>query len=119
METPQGCGARVAWAIEQSGFKLEALADRIGCTHATLSQWKSESTDLGNAKTRLVYAFCEATGVALPWLIHGQGPARTVYSEGSPALVVKARELLDNRPELVNAAERMLDALRDTPTSGA
>lgn len=109
---PDTAGARVKWAIEQSGYKLDALADEIGCTHSTLSQWQNDHTDLNNAKVRLVHAFCARTGVNPHWLVSGLGPALNSYARGGPALVLKAQELVDRRPELATTAERLLDALQ-------
>lgn len=116
-EEPNTTGERVAWAIERSGYKFEALAEQIGCTHATLSQWKSGKTDLGNAKMHLVHAFCEATGVNPTWLLTGDGPAISTYSKRAHPLILKAHELLKTRVELADTAERLLDALQADRTT--
>ena len=117
-DEPNTTGERVAWAIERSGYKFEALAELIGCTHATLSQWKSGKTDLGNAKVHLVHAFCEHTGVNPAWLLTGDGPAISAYSTRAHPLILKAHELLKSNGELADTAERLLDALQGSaPTS--
>ena len=117
-DEPMTTGERVAWAIERSGYKFEALAELIGCTHATLSQWKSGKTNLGNAKVHLVHAFCEHTGVNAAWLLTGDGPAISAYSTRAHPLILKAHELLKTNGELADTAERLLDALQGSgPTS--
>ena len=45
---------RVAYAIENSGKTMEHLAAEMGCTHATLSQWKTGATNVLNAKAQLL-----------------------------------------------------------------
>jgi transcriptional regulator with XRE-family HTH domain len=110
-EGPLTPGERVAWAIERSGKTLGTLAAKIGCTHATLSQWQTGNTDLGNAKVRLLMAFCEETGVNASWLLTGQGPAIDHYSRAAHPLVLKAAEMVRDHAELTDTAGRLLDAL--------
>jgi transcriptional regulator with XRE-family HTH domain len=108
-------GERVAWAIERSGLKLEDLAERIGCTHATLSQWSTGKTTMAHAKAGLLLAFADATGVNLRWLLSGEGPALDRYGEvAQHPLVVRAHEIAASHSGLAEVAERLLNAL-DAP----
>lgn len=110
---------RVAWAIDRSGETLEQLAEHVGCTHATLSQWRSGSTTLENAKASLLMAFAERTGVGMRWLLTGQGPAVESYQVTHHPLVVKASELVRTDSARADTAMRVLDALFTGEDGGA
>lgn len=58
---------------EREGGTLTELAEHVGCTHATLSQWRHGKTNVANAKVGLMLRFAEATGVRLEWLLTGDG----------------------------------------------
>lgn len=87
------------------------LAEKIGCTHATLSQWQTGTTNLSNVKVGLLLAFCEQTGTNLQWLLTGEGPAINAYGREAHPLILKAAELVVSHPELAETAGRLLDAL--------
>lgn len=114
---------RVAWAIEKmkaSGVGLEELALKVGCTHATLSQWQTGQTNIENAKVGLVDAFCKATGVSLEWLLHG-GPVRIesyISSERVAELTQKLVAMESIDPNAFGMAAKMIDAVAppDGPT---
>lgn len=95
-------------------MKLEALADKIGCSHATLSQWQNGRTEMGNAKVRLLGAFARETGVNLEWLLTGNGPAVSSFPLREHPLVVKAHDVVRDRADLAETALRLLDALTQT-----
>lgn len=101
---------RVAWAIDQSGRKLQDLASAVGCTHATLSQWSTGATDLSNAKVRLVLALASELGVNVEWLLTGDGPVANAYTS-FPPLVLLAQEISRGDPLQASTAERLLRAL--------
>jgi transcriptional regulator with XRE-family HTH domain len=107
---------RIAWAIEQSGRRLEDIAADVGCTHATLSQWQRGHTNMDHAKVGYLIAFARTTGVNLDWLLTGNGPRRDgiVIREPSP-LVKRAIELENDAPGLADTAERLLSALLARP----
>lgn len=118
---PTDTGARIEWAIAQSGRTLTEVADAVGVTHSALSQWKSGTTNLHSAKVGNVLRFCEATGVSMDWLLTGDGPrlsSRTPDSE--PALVIQARHIVhDMSPAMAATAYRLLAALKGGEASGA
>lgn len=117
---PDTPARRVQWAIERSGRSLKDIGDAIGCSHAALSQWATGSTDLANAKTRLVLAFAQEMGINVQWPLTGEGPAVSSYGHSS-ALELLARELTATDPLAAATAERVLRALmpaEDKPTKG-
>ena len=112
-------GERVAWAIDRSGKTLGDLAVKIGCTHATLSQWQNGHTELGNTKVRLLHAFCAETGTNSEWVLNGLGPAINSYSRQAHPLVLSAQEFVENHAELAETAQRLMAALTGKPSGVA
>lgn len=107
---------RVAWAIDQvklNGTGLESLAESIGCTHSTLSQWQTGHTRIENAKAGLLEAFCKATGVSMHWLLHGGTVCVNGYtsSERVAALVQKLAAMETSDMVAFNMASKMIDAV--------
>jgi transcriptional regulator with XRE-family HTH domain len=107
--------ARVAWAIEkvrESGIGLEALAEKIGSTHSTLSLWQTGKTNIENAKVGLLVKFCEATGVSLRWILTGEGP-RTDTERGSSTrldeIATKLKAMETSSPEYFDFVGKMVD----------
>jgi transcriptional regulator with XRE-family HTH domain len=109
---------RIAWAIEQvkaTGVSLEQLAERVGCSHAALSQWQTGATNIENVKAGLLDRFCEETGVSPHWILHG-GPNRvdtTTYSERVSTLAAKLRALEVRSPSSLYVVGKMIDAAAD------
>ena len=106
-------GERVAWAIDHSGRTAKALAEEMGVSHATLSQWRHAETTLFNAKVGNVARFCELTKVNMQWLLTGDGPREIVSSYAQePDLVTQARHFVhDLPPSMAATAYRLLAAL--------
>ena len=108
---------RVAYAIENSGKTMEHLAAEMGCTHATLSQWKTGATNVLNAKAQVLQAFADRTGVEARWILHGTGPAVSRYllpeemQRVSEALKVMER----THPQQVETIVRMVEAAAHRP----
>jgi transcriptional regulator with XRE-family HTH domain len=102
---------RVAWAIDRSQRTLENIADEIGCSHATLSFWANGQTNMEKAKVGLVTAFCRTTGVHLEWLLTGNGPRLSAYPKQEHELVRQARHIVEDAPNIVDTAMRVLNAL--------
>ena len=100
--------ARIGWAIDQSGYTTPALGERIGCTHAALSQWRNGHTT--TIRSDLLLKFADTTGIELRWLIEGAGPVRSRHAIGADlcqiedALLHVARE---SRPTY-EAIKRMI-----------
>lgn len=105
---------RIDWAIEQSGETISVLAERAGCTHASLSQWRHGRTS--NIRSDLLLKFADATGIDFRWLITGQGPVRARGPLGpdvgavEDAMVVVARE----QPATYQAIKRMILAAAES-----
>jgi transcriptional regulator with XRE-family HTH domain len=77
MTTP---AERIAFAIERSGMTLVAIAAKIGCSHAALSQWQSGKTDASHIKAGLLQAFADCTNTDVRWLLTGRGPIISRYA---------------------------------------
>jgi transcriptional regulator with XRE-family HTH domain len=106
---------RVRIAIEVSGLKLEHIANEIGCTHATLSQWQTGTTNMANVKVGLLLEFCRVTRADVGWLLTGDGdpPDRHSPRIADAPLIVAARHIVqDHGPEVAATAYRVLAAMR-------
>lgn len=107
--------ARVAWAIEkvrEDGTVLEILAEQIGTSHSTLSQWQTGKTNIENAKAGLLARFCEATGVSLRWILTGQGARvdrERSSSERLDHIATKLRAMEIEAPEYFDFVGKMVD----------
>lgn len=106
---------RARWAIEHSGKTLEAIAALIGCTHATLSQWQTGTTDLMRSKAGLVTAFARVVNVNVQWLLTGDGAVRSNYASTEHPLITEARHIVQEAPALAEQAYRVLVALEAKP----
>lgn len=106
---------RVRLAIAQSGSKLVPLAEAIGCTHATLSQWQTGETDLHRVKVGLLVSFCQKTGVSLDWLLFGHGEMRPKTQQPEHPLVTEARHIVHDLPHIADQAQRVLVAMESLP----
>lgn len=109
LTTPQ---QRVAWVLDAAkakGLTTEALAERIGCTHATLSQWRTGATDVTKAKASLLKAFCDALGISLDWLLDGPG-SEYGTSERLAVLTRKLAAMESADPAGFAMVGRMIDA---------
>lgn len=102
---------RIAWAIEDSGKTMTALAEEVGCSHATLSQWANARTEAENIKAALLQRFADATGVEVRWLLTGEGVVRNSYTTNYSSLVLLAREVAEQDGLLAAQAERVLRAM--------
>ena len=116
--TPSG---RIASAIRQlkaKGVVLESLAEKIGCSHATLSQWQTGSTNIDNVKAGLLSTFCEITGTSMRWILTGQGSRQDAYtsSEVLADVTSKLRAMEKQSPEGFAVVARMIDAASEQPT---
>ena len=111
----QTSAERVKWAIETSGKKLTQIAEAIGCTHATLSLWQNNKTDMSQAKVGLLIAFCREVNVNLQWLMTGDEPVRDRYAPAEHPLVNEARHIVQEAPALADQAYRVLLALGSAP----
>lgn len=106
---------RIAWAIarmKEAGIGLEELAERIGCSHATLSQWQNGDTNIDNVKVGLLTRFCAETGVSLPWILTGEGPRLLRYptSNRVSSLTQILTALEKDNPEALIVVARMIQA---------
>lgn len=110
-------GQRVRWAIETSGKTLTQIAQAIGCTHATLSLWQNNKTDMRQAKAGLLMSFCQEVNINLQWLMTGDEPVRGRYAAQEHPLVHTARHIAQESPALADQAYRVLRALDPTPGS--
>ena len=108
---------RIAYAIAKSGKTLERIAEEMGCTHATLSQWQRGKTDPTAIKSGLMLAFCDATGFDMRWLLTGHGPQVSRYVLTSEvARVATALLAMERRaPQQVETVVRMLEAASAPP----
>ena len=112
--------ARLAWAVQRlelSGISLTALGMKVGCSHATLSHWKGGKTAVENIKVGLLSAFCEHSGVSMPWLLKGEGPrfSRYISSELVAGLAHKLAVMERDAPDTLSVVVRMIDAAADKP----
>lgn len=112
--------ARIAYAIVKSGKTLERIADEMGCSHATLSQWQRGKTDPSAIKSGLMLGFCDATGFDMRWLLTGHGPQVSRYVLTSEmARVATALLAMERRaPQQVETVVRMLEAASE-PIGGS
>lgn len=112
IEPPKTPSDRVAYAIEHSGKTLEEIAEKLGCTHATLSQWQTGMTNVANAKAGLLYKFAELTGTDVRWILTGQGPAISRYTLTSELTRLGAalRAMERKAPQQVETIVRMVEA---------
>ena len=115
---------RVAWAVDKvkrDGVVLEALAERMGCSHATLSQWQTGATNIDNVKVGLLTKFCDATDVSLRWILTGDGPRIDAYSSSASAAVLDLSRRLSTlqarSPETFDIVAKMVEAAAAPPTS--
>ena len=117
IEAPSTPADRVAHAIRASGLTLEQIAEKIRCTHATLSQWQTGETNVANAKAGLLLRFAEATGTDVRWLLTGQGPAVSRYVLTSEMTRVGAalRAMEIAQPQQVETVVRMVEAAAKRP----
>lgn len=107
---------RIAWAIERErakGVTLEELAAKIGCTHATLSQWATGATVVANAKSSLLAKFSMETGISLTWLLFGCGDRldAPVGSEQVSRLVTKLIAMENGSPAAFEVVAEMINAV--------
>lgn len=109
LDTPAG---RIRFAISQSGKTLEVIAADIGCSHATLSQWQTGSTNLANIKSGLLLGFAEATGFDVRWLITGRGPrvSRYIRTGDMERIASAIRAMERQAPLLIEPVVRMVEA---------
>lgn len=112
LDPPKTPSDRVAFAIEHSGKTLEEIAEKLGCTHATLSQWQTGMTNVANAKAGLLYKFAELTGTDVRWILTGQGPAISRYTLTSEMsrLGAALRAMERKAPQQVETIVRMVEA---------
>lgn len=98
--------------MRERGVTMDQLAQQMGCTHATLSQWQHSHTNIENPKVGLLSAFCKVTGTSLAWILTGDGPRIDSYN-GS-ALVSRLAGTLSvmerQDPEGLALLARMIDA---------
>jgi transcriptional regulator with XRE-family HTH domain len=106
---------RVRWAVGRSHRSLQSIAEEIGCTHATLSQWQTGSTNVADAKVGLVSAFAKSTGVHLEWLLSGDGPCLASDTAPEHELLLRARHIVEDLPAMADTASRLLLALEAQP----
>lgn len=67
---------RIGWVIDrakQTGMTPERLAVKCGITRPALLHWRKPTTDVDSIGVGPLMAFCQATGVALHWVLTGQG----------------------------------------------
>lgn len=103
---------RIRFAVAQSGKTLEVIAAEIGCSHATLSQWQTGSTNLANIKSGLLLGFAEATGFDVRWLITGHGPrvSRYIRTADMERIASAIRAMERQAPLLIEPVVRMVEA---------
>lgn len=103
---------RIAWAIERSGKTLHQLAEEIGCSHATLSQWQTGETIAANIKAGLLQAFADRTGTDVRWLLSGTGPIVSRYVLRSEMQRINtALDAMERKaPQQVETVIRMVEA---------
>lgn len=112
MTDPAG---RIRWAVRNSGKTLQSIADTIGCSHATLSQWQTGVTTIEHVKVGLLVRFAAETGVNLQWLLSGDGQAITTYSPTeNHDLLTQARYIVQEVPNMADAAASVLAAISNT-----
>lgn len=63
---------RIAEAINECGLSRAELAEKLGVTNATLTQWSKGDTK--NLKLENLYNLADATGYSARWLAIGEGP---------------------------------------------
>jgi transcriptional regulator with XRE-family HTH domain len=116
LDTP---AERISFAIERSEMTLEALAAKIGCSHAALSQWRSGKTEASHIKAGLLQAFADATTTDVRWLLTGKGPVVSRYvltaemSRLGNALAVMER----SAPSQVETIVKMVEAAAKSTAS--
>lgn len=116
--------ARVAWAIEKvrsEGIVLEELAEQIGATHSTLSQWQRGKTNIENAKAGLLARFCAVTGVSLRWILTGEGSRIDAERSSSARLediATKLKAMEADAPEYFDFVGKMVDNAPTKPPEG-
>lgn len=111
---------RLAWAVEQleaKGLSLTALGDKIGCSHATLSHWKGGKTAVENIKVGLLASFCEHSGLAMHWLLTGDGPRFEHFfsSDLVAGLANKLVAMERDAPAMLKVVARMIEAAAEKP----
>lgn len=108
---------RIAYAIAKSGKTLERIAEEMGCTHVTLSQWQRGHTDAAAIKSGLMLAFSDATGFDIRWLLTGAGPQVSRYTLTSEmARVATALKAMERQaPQQVETVVRMIEAASGKP----
>jgi len=110
-KTPLTAAQRIAWAMENSGKTMTALAETVGCSHAALSQWASAVTEAENIKAGLLQRFADATCCELRWLLTGEGPVRSKYIAAAASLLMLAQEAATADDQTQRTAERVLRAI--------
>lgn len=98
--------ARIAYAIEQSGYNANSLAAELGISASAIYQWIAGPTK--NLKEDLLWGLADLTGFEARWISQGVGPMRIDKCERHVQEVMRAME-----PEARYTAARLIDTLAE------
>jgi transcriptional regulator with XRE-family HTH domain len=107
--TKLSVGQRIRWLIEERGMTQVEVADKVGITQASVSNWVTDSSRRPSGKSLI--ALAEALGANPTWILDGSGhpfDVGAVWSAQERELLAAFRAMDPaGRAELLKAAKRV------------
>ena len=85
---------RLKFAREQAGIKADALADKVGVTSASVSDWESGETKKIEGENLI--KVCDFLKINPHWLLFGKG-----LMHGTKPRLVHLNKMLEDQPDYV------------------
>jgi transcriptional regulator with XRE-family HTH domain len=106
-------GARVKYAIRESGQTQATVARYIGCKSQAVNQWISGQTK--HLRPENLFQLAEITGFEARWIATGKGPLRPMdkYAVENIRHVVSVMEKMP--PYAQKIARKLVDDVKDLP----
>jgi transcriptional regulator with XRE-family HTH domain len=107
--TKLSVGQRIRWLIEERGMTQVEVADKVGITQASVSNWVTDSSRRPSGKSLI--ALAEALGANPTWILDGSGnpfDVAAVWSAQERELLAAFRAMDPaGRAALLKAAKRV------------
>ena len=75
--TPQPLSQRLSSALQAAAVSPATLAERVGTTEATISNWLNDKVQAEHVKAAILLRLSAALDVRPEWLLFGSGPRST------------------------------------------